>query len=112
MLAFPCDQFGGQEPGSHDDILEFVEKINPGLKDKITWFEKSHVNGRDAREVFAFLEQKIPGYDGMTSISWNFTKFLVDHEGKPYKRFSPKQNPIKFQDDILELLKKRESTTG
>jgi glutathione peroxidase len=105
ILAFPCNQFGGQEPGTHEEILKFVEE-NFQAKDKFTFFEKADVNGKNAREVFSFLKQKLPSSDGTTDIRWNFGKFLVDHEGIPHKRFGPKTNPLAMKESIEELLKK------
>lgn len=110
ILAFPCNQFGGQEPGTHEEILNFVEK-NFGAKDKFTWFEKGHVNGKDTREVYSFLKQKLSSEDGdgTADIRWNFAKFLVDHEGTPFKRYGPKTNPEDMTADIEELLAKKEA---
>lgn len=108
ILAFPCNQFGGQEPGTHEEILEFVES-KFAAKDKFTWFEKGHVNGKDTREVYSFLKQKLPAEDGTSDIRWNFAKFLVDHEGVPTKRFGPKTNPEDMVADIEELLAKKEA---
>lgn len=110
ILAFPCNQFGGQEPGSHDEILEFVES-NFGARDKFTWFEKGHVNGKDTREVYSFLKKALPSEDKTTDIRWNFAKFLVDHEGIPFKRFGPKTNPVDMTADIEELLAKKEAAS-
>lgn len=108
ILAFPCNQFGGQEPGTSAEILEFVES-KFGAKDKFTWFEKGHVNGKDTREVYSFLKQKLPAEDKTTDIRWNFAKFMVDHEGNPFKRYGPKTNPEDMVADIEELLKKKEA---
>jgi len=105
VLAFPCNQFGAQEPGTHEQILEFVES-KFSAADKFTWFEKGHVNGKDTREVYSFLKSKLPADDGTTDIRWNFAKFLVDHEGNPYKRFGPKTSPMSMKSDIEELLAK------
>ena len=133
MLLFPCNQFGGQEPvsvksdmlyreevgtdhvshlsnlnchpkGTHEEILSFVDKFE--VRDKLTLFEKGNVNGGKSREVFSFLKRELPNSDGTVDIRWNFAKFLVDHEGKPYKRFSPKASPFTMKEDIEELLKK------
>lgn len=109
VLAFPCNQFNGQEPGTHEEILEFVER-KYGAKDKITFFEKEDVNGKNTREVFSFLKQELPNSDGSTDVRWNFAKFLVDHEGKPFRRFSPQSNPKKMEIYIEELLKKKEDS--
>ncbi|KAL3789025.1 hypothetical protein HJC23_008172 [Cyclotella cryptica] len=95
--------------GTHEEILEFVEK-NFQAKDKFTWFEKGHVNGKETREVYSFLKQKLPAEDGTKDIRWNFAKFLVDHEGIPYKRFGPKTNPEEMKADIEELLAKRNAS--
>lgn len=109
MLAFPCNQFGGQEPGTHEEILEFTRTIDPEIPDKLVFFEKADVNGSQTREVFGFLKEALPADDGTEGIRWNFTKFLVDHEGKPFKRFGPTTNPYDIKADIDELLKKREA---
>lgn len=77
-------------------------------KDKFVWFEKGHVNGKDTREVYSFLKNKLPAEDGTSDIRWNFAKFLVDHEGTPFKRYGPKTEPDAIKADIEELLKKRE----
>lgn len=69
-------------------------------------FEKGHVNGKDTREVYSFLKTKLPADDGTTDIRWNFAKFLVDHEGNPYKRFGPTTSPMSMKSDIEELLVK------
>jgi len=104
VLGFPCNQFGGQEPGTHDEILAFVDKFK--LRDDIVWFEKADVNGANTREVFSFLKKELPAEDGTSDIRWNFGKFLVDHKGTPYKRFGPTTNPLAIKDDIDELLRK------
>jgi len=90
--------------GSHEEILNFVDKYN--ARDKFTWFEKGHVNGAETREVYSFLKQRCPNKDGSTGITWNFAKFLVDHEGNPYSRSSA--SPQDLVTDIEELLKKKE----
>lgn len=105
ILAFPCNQFGGQEPGSAKEILEFVETF--GVRDKLTFFKKGDVNGRKTREVFSFLKRELADEeDGARDIRWNFTKFLLDREGKPVKRYGPKTPPFAMKEDIEELLKK------
>lgn len=107
VLAFPCNQFAGQEPGSHDDILKFVqEKFK--ASEKFTWFEKGDVNGANTRDVFAFLKKELPNKDGTNDVRWSFTKFLVTHEGKPYKRFSHRAPPFVMREDIEELLDAKE----
>lgn len=102
ILAFPCNQFAGQEPGTHEEIMEFVKKYNC----EFPFFEKHDVNGADARPVFTYLKAKLPGSFG-NFVKWNFTKFLVDRNGQPYKRFGPKELPFSFEDDIKALLEQK-----
>lgn len=110
ILAFPCNQFGKQEPGTNAEILDFVDaKFGAGTKDKFAWFEKGHVNGKDAREVYSFLKQKLPWDDGTADVRWNFAKFLVDHEGTPVRRFGSKTEPTAMRGDIEALLAKKEA---
>ena len=72
--------------GSAKEILDFVEKFE--VQDKLTFFKKGDVNGRKTREVFSFLKRELPDEeDGDRDIRWNFTKFLLDREGKPVKRY-------------------------
>ncbi|RLN89929.1 hypothetical protein BBJ28_00004624 [Nothophytophthora sp. Chile5] len=101
ILAFPCNQFLQQEPGTHEEIMEFVKQYDC----KFTFFEKADVNGATARPVFTYLKAKLPGTFG-NYIKWNFTKFLVDRNGQPFKRYAPKENPLSFEEDIKELLAK------
>lgn len=109
MLAFPCNQFGGQEPGTPEEILKFVEKF--GARDKLTFFEKADVNGENAREVFTFLKEKLPFEDGSTNVMWNFGKFLVAPDGTPHSRYGSKTEPNEMRASIEELLKRKESST-
>uniref|UniRef100_K3WJ85 Glutathione peroxidase n=1 Tax=Globisporangium ultimum (strain ATCC 200006 / CBS 805.95 / DAOM BR144) TaxID=431595 RepID=K3WJ85_GLOUD len=99
VLAFPCNQFALQEPGTHEEIMEFVKKYNC----KFPFFEKNDVNGAKARPVFTYLKAKLPTKFG-SFVKWNFTKFLIDRKGQPYKRFSPYDLPTSFEDDIQLLL--------
>uniref|UniRef100_A0AAV1TQV4 Glutathione peroxidase n=1 Tax=Peronospora matthiolae TaxID=2874970 RepID=A0AAV1TQV4_9STRA len=101
VLGFPCNQFKSQEPGTHEEIKEFVKQY------KVTFplFEKHDVNGSNARPTFTYLKAKLPGTFG-NYIKWNFTKFLVDRNGQPYKRYAPTDLPLSFEDDIKELLAK------
>ncbi|KAG2519827.1 hypothetical protein JM18_005985 [Phytophthora kernoviae] len=99
ILAFPCNQFAGQEPGTHEEIMEFVKQYNVTFP----FFEKHDVNGATARPVFTYLKTKLPGSFG-SFVKWNFTKFLVDRNGQPYKRFAPKDLPFSFEEDIKTLL--------
>ncbi|KAJ8526117.1 hypothetical protein ON010_g15064 [Phytophthora cinnamomi] len=101
VLGFPCNQFKSQEPGTHEEIIEFVKQYN------VTFplFEKHDVNGSNARPIFTYLKAKLPGTFG-NYIKWNFTKFLVDRNGQPFKRYAPTDLPLSFEEDIKELLAK------
>jgi glutathione peroxidase-family protein len=70
---FPI-QFGAQEPGTEEEILEFVKKYDEKMADKLVFFEKGPVNGADTREVFAFLKEQLPDDDGSIAIRWNFSE--------------------------------------
>lgn len=110
VLAFPCNQFGGQEPGTHEEILEFVKKYD-NVQDKMTFFEKADVNGAKAREVYSFLKPKLLNDDDTTDVRWNFAKFLVDHEGTPFRRYATGVAPDDMRPDIEALLKKKEESS-
>lgn len=108
VLAFPCNQFGGQEPGTHDEILKFAHQFD-NADEKYDFFEKGDVNGANTRQVFSFLKQKLPNEDGTNDIRWNFNIFLVDQEGNPTQRFQPSKTPYdELKPNIEELLKKAE----
>jgi glutathione peroxidase-family protein len=70
ILAFPCNQFGRQEPAEHEEILEFVKQYDEKMPEKLRFFEKNDVNGADAREVFSFLKMKLPNEDETVRISY------------------------------------------
>lgn len=109
ILAFPCNQFANEEPGSHEEILDFVRRYDPEMPSKLQFFEKADVNGSNEREVYAFLKQALPAKDGSKDISWNFEKFLIDHSGKPFMRHAPNVPPMNLEMDIIELLNKKEN---
>lgn len=100
ILGFPCNQFGNQEPGDANDIKEFCQ-VNYGVSFPI--FEKIEVNGRNTHPVFKYLKSKLGGLLG-SSIKWNFTKFVVDKNGKPVKRFAPTTKPEAMEDYIKKML--------
>ena len=100
VLGFPCNQFAGQEPETNDTI-EDVCRVNHGVTFQLT--EKTDVNGKNTHPVFKLLKDKLPGHFGKR-IKWNFTKFLVTPEGKPYKRYSPTTNPSMIEKDIIKLI--------
>ena len=101
VLAFPCNQFGGQEPGSSEEIQEFCT-VNYGINFPI--FEKVDVKGENAHPLFKYLTSEKKGLLGSESIKWNFTKFLINKEGKPIARFAPNTTPEKISKEIENLL--------
>ncbi|MCG2585381.1 glutathione peroxidase [Massilia sp. TS11] len=101
VLGFPCNQFGGQEPGSAEEIGAFCEK-NYGVSFPL--FDKIDVNGSQAHPLFAFLKKEAPGLMGTEAIKWNFTKFLVRKDGSVYKRYAPQTSPEEMIGDIEALL--------
>jgi glutathione peroxidase len=101
VLAFPCNQFGAQEPGSADQIGSFCQK-NYNVSFPV--FSKIYVNGPDAHPIFRFLKESKPGLFGTTRIKWNFTKFLIDRKGQVVKRFAPSKLPGDLASEIEELL--------
>lgn len=101
VLGFPSNQFAGQEPGESEDIAEFCE-INYGVT--FPMYEKINVKGSDAHPLFKYLSTEAPGVLGSKSVKWNFTKFLVDQEGRVLKRFSPQTTPDQIEEDIAKLL--------
>jgi glutathione peroxidase len=101
ILGFPCNQFGGQEPGSEEEIAEFCS-INYGVTFPI--FAKVDVNGEKAHPLFKYLAEEAPGILGSKAIKWNFTKFLVDRNGKVRERYAPNTAPSKMISDIESLL--------
>ncbi len=102
VLGFPCNQFGGQEPGGSGDIAQFCTK-NYGVE--FPMFEKVDVNGDGAHPLFKWLKSEAPGLLGTKDIKWNFTKFLVDRNGKVVDRYAPTTRPDAIAGDIEKLLK-------
>ncbi len=103
ILGFPCDQFGHQEPGSDEDIAQFCT-LNFGVSFPL--FKKTNVNGPDANPLFEALKNEAPGLLGSKRIKWNFTKFLINVEGKVLKRYAPTIKTSSIDSDIAELLEK------
>lgn len=100
ILAFPCNQFGQQEPGDAESIQRDCLS-NYGVSFKV--FEKIDVNGNAAHPLFKFLKKELKGKMG-SSIKWNFTKFLIDADGNPVKRFGSRVKPDAIENDIKQLL--------
>ena len=101
VLGFPCNQFGGQEPGLDEEISEFCS-VNYNVTFKL--FSKIDVNGDSAHPLFKFLTANKPGLMGTKAIKWNFTKFLINKNGEPVRRFSSKTIPTEISPEIIELL--------
>lgn len=101
ILAFPCNQFGAQEPGSNEEIKLFCEK-----KYATTFpiYSKVDVNGADVHPLYKYLKTQAPGVLKSVDIKWNFTKFLVDKDGKVLKRYAPITKPEDIVPDIEKAL--------
>lgn len=99
ILAFPCNQFGQQEPGSVQQITDFLDRNDV----KFEVFSKIDVNGDAAHPLFHFLQNKLSG--SLTNhIKWNFTKFLINRNGVPVDRYAPTTAPKDIEDDITRFL--------
>ncbi len=100
VLGFPCNQFMGQEP-LKDDEMESACKVNHGVTFQLT--KKVDVNGNNAHPVYKFLKKKKGGFL-FSQIKWNFTKFLIDKNGVPIKRYAPTVKPKEMEEDIKNQL--------
>ena len=101
VLGFPCNQFGGQEPGTDSEIAQFCE-TSFGVTFPL--FAKIDVNGDRAAPLYQFLKAEKPGILGSEAIKWNFTKFLVNREGQVLKRYAPTDTPEAIAPDIDKAL--------
>jgi glutathione peroxidase len=101
ILAFPCNQFGGQEPGTPQQIEAFCS-TRFGVTFPV--FQKTDVNGSNTHPLFEYLKTAAPGLLGTEAIKWNFTKFLVNRNGLPVKRFASASSPASISADIEKLL--------
>lgn len=101
IMGFPCNQFGRQEPGTADEIARFCE-VNYGVTFPL--FAKVEVNGENADPLFQYLKREAPGLLGSRRIKWNFTKFLVDRDGRVVRRYAPTAKPAQLVADIEGLL--------
>ena len=101
VLGFPCNQFGGQDPGSNEQIGAYCQK-NYGVN--FPMFAKVDVKGPEAHILFRYLTNNSKGILG-NGIKWNFTKFVIDAEGNPVKRYAPITSPLKMEQLIVSLLK-------
>lgn len=102
VLGFPCNQFGAQEPGNDEEIRNFCS-LNYDVNFPL--FSKIEVNGDSALPLFKHLKEQAPGVLGTERIKWNFTKFLIDKDGKVVKRFGPQDKPESIAKDIEKLLR-------
>ncbi len=103
VLAFPCNQFGQQEPGTGEDIQQFCT-LNYEVSFPL--FEKIEVNGSHTHPLYCYLKNAAPGLFGSTSIKWNFTKFLIGRDGKVVRRYGSMTSPNAIRAEIDHLLKK------
>ena len=101
VLAFPCNQFGGQEPGTDNEIQEFCS-LN--FKTTFPVFSKIDVNGENAHPLYKFLCSEKKGVLGSENIKWNFTKFLINSDGDPVARYASTTTPEKISRDIEKLI--------
>ena len=101
VLGFPCNQFAKQDSGSNKEIHEFCQ-LNYGVS--FTMFEKIEVNGEGAHPLYRFLKKEAKGLFS-SEIKWNFTKFLIDQNGRVIRRYAPTVKPSKIEADIQKLLK-------
>jgi glutathione peroxidase len=102
ILAFPCNQFMNQEPGTNKEIQEFCS-VNFNITFPI--FDKIDVKGDNIHPLYSFLTSAKPGIFGSKRIKWNFTKFLVDREGNVVKRYAPITKPSKIEKDIVRMIR-------
>ena len=101
VLGFPCNQFGQQEPGDAQEIQNFCS-----LSYNVTFpmFAKIEVNGPGAHPLYEFLKSQKPGLLGIEAIKWNFSKFLVDQQGRVVERYAPTTTPASLKGDVEALL--------
>eukprot|EP01139_Manchomonas_bermudensis_P001455 Amastigsp_a2005_90.p3 type:complete len:131 gc:universal Amastigsp_a2005_90:297-689(+) len=109
VLAFPSNEFGGQEPGSMAEILGFVDSNWPGRQFPI--FGKVEVNGDGAHPLYQWLKSQRSSL-GMSGIKWNFAKFLIAKDGSVVSRYLPTTSPLAIEPDIVALLDTESSKAG
>lgn len=106
VIGFPCNQFGHQEPGTAEQIAQFCQ-ARYGVTFQLS--EKIEVNGERAHALFRYLKQAAPGLLGTEGIKWNFTKFLVDREGRVIGRYPPTEKPESLRAAIEQVLRAPET---
>jgi glutathione peroxidase len=102
VLGFPCNQFGHQEPGSNAEIQGFCSEAYDVT---FPMFARIDVNGPDAIPLYRFLKTSRRGLLGSEAIKWNFTKFLIDRQGRPIRRFGPRTSPLAIEPVIVNSLR-------
>ncbi|XP_022970134.1 probable phospholipid hydroperoxide glutathione peroxidase [Cucurbita pepo subsp. pepo] len=100
ILAFPCNQFGSQEPGTNEEIVQFA---CTRFKAEYPIFNKVDVNGKNAAPLYKYLKSSKGGIFG-DGIKWNFSKFLVNKDGKVVDRYAPTTSPLSIEKDVKKLL--------
>lgn len=101
VLAFPCNQFGAQEPGSNEEIESFCDLT---FKTSFPLFDKIDVNGANTHPLYEYLKSEATGLLGSKKIKWNFTKFLVDKKGNVVQRYAPTTKPLAIEEDIKKAI--------
>ncbi len=101
VLAFPCNQFGKQEPGTDEEIVEFCTM---NFNTSFPLFSKIEVNGDQAHPLYTWLKKEAPGIFGSEGIKWNFTKFLINRNGEVVKRYASKDKPEAIAKDVAALI--------
>lgn len=101
VLGFPSNEFGGQDPGSNEEIASFCE-MNYGVS--FPMMSKVRVNGAEAHPLWQWLKSEKPGFLGTEAIKWNFSKFLLGRDGRVLKRYAPNEAPDKLRADIEAAL--------
>jgi glutathione peroxidase len=101
VMGFPCNQFGAQEPGSAAEIAAFC---STSFSVSFPMFDKVEVNGREAHPIWAYLKKEAPGFPWFRDIGWNFTKFLVDRQGRVTGRYASAIEPEALAPHIEKLL--------
>ncbi|KAK3809741.1 MAG: YIR037Wp-like protein [Linnemannia gamsii] len=104
VIGFPCNQFGGQEPGTEEEIESFCQ-VNFGVTFPL--MAKIDVNGKNEDPVYAFLKSQKSGLMGLTRIKWNFEKFLIRKDGSVYERYSSATSPSSIAKAIEKLLEEQ-----
>ncbi len=101
VLGAPCNQFAGQEPLSNEEMTANCE-VNHGVTFQLT--EKIDVNGKNTHPLFQYLKKNLGHWLFGSKVKWNFSKFLIDRDGKPFKRYAPTTKPDSLKNDIEQLL--------